>query len=601
MAYTRGGLGQIFDELEKYYSLVHLLFQHFLRQDAEPQTANRIGRLLGILQENQDLSLQQLAARMYLSPAAVSRLFQRAVGENFTQYKKRVRLERVKDELIRGQKSVTAIAMEAGFTSSTVFNRTFKETFGMTPSQYREKYRRASLPDEQENAALRQVQRLLEEKISAGGGQNPVYRMEVDVRKRKDWNPNRNRVLTVGPAHLLQGAVMQSQVLFLAQRLNIEYIRLWSLFSEQMMQGDGTEEVFHFSQLDNVLDFCVDHRLKLHFDLAPRRDFSRASETREIYSRQTTKPRNWFRVLEEFLRHIRRRYTEEVVSGWIYEFTFFLNDHPYSDEHDVASMEIWERGYRLVKSVLPGARVAGPGHICGNRSETERLIRKFMAGRCRPDIFTSIHYPYHYEGSLEEEPIFQKKLQKADDHEFLQGQVKYIRRLLSQLGFSGEYWVTDWGISFGNRNFIQDSCFRASAILDNLLAAWEFADSFNIFSASDLLSAYGDTGNVLSGGGGLLSRTGICKPAYYAYLFLQQLGKYKICQTSRCVITEDGEGNIQILCHNRKGLGSKYFLLEEDAHRPDRLDSLFVDVEPLEIEIRLRGFSNSLIDFRLSL
>lgn len=587
LAYTGGGTGQIFEELGDYYAMVHLLFQHFLEPETESQSTSRVGQLLDILQESEDLSLQELAARMYLSPAAVSRLFHKTMGENFSQYKKRVRLERVKDELLSGQKSVTAIAMEAGFTSSTVFNRDFKETFGVTPSQYRKEYQHPVNQQQSGDTTLRQVQQLLEEKRASEAEKNPVHRVEADFRNRTFWEPDRSRVLTVGPAHLLQGANMQNQVLFLTQRLNIEYLRLWSLFSEQMLQGDGVGDTFHFSNLDSVLDFCVDHKLKLHFDLAPRRDFSRASEAREIYSRTSSRPQNWFLVLDKFLQHIRRRYTEEVAGSWIYEFSFFLNDHPYSDEEGVTFIDIWKRGYTLVKSILPRARVAGPGHICGNHEESDRLIRKFMSYNCPPDIFTSVNYSYYYSGSLEDEPIFMKKLQKVDDRNFLVGQVRSIRRLLSEYGFPGEYWVTDWGISFGNRNYIQDSCFRASAILDSLLKAQEFADSFNIFSASDLLSAYGDTGNVLSGSGGILSQTGICKPAYYAYQFLRQLGKYRLCETEHCVITGEREESIQILCYNYKALGPKYFLLEEDAHRPDNLDSLFVDLEPLEMEIHL--------------
>ena len=39
---------------------------------------------------------------------------------------------------------------------------------------------------------------------------------------------------------------------------------------------------------------------------------------------------------------------------------------------------------------------------------------------CPPDIFTSVCYPYDYEGSLEER-IYQKKMTKVDNQDFLLG------------------------------------------------------------------------------------------------------------------------------------------------------------------------------------
>lgn len=588
LIHTGGEICQTLSELSEYYALLCLLLQHFLEAEPRMKESGRMEKMLMVMQQGGDLSLQELAAQMYLSPAVVSRLFQKVTGEKFSQFKKRMRLEKVQSELISGQKPVTAIAMEAGFTSFTVFNRTFKEAFGVTPSQYRKKFQQHSVQKSVDSCMFWKVQKLLRENKDSTDKQYLECRVEADVRQRTAWNPYRNRVLTVGAAHLLLGANIQSQIEFLVQKLDIEYLRLWGLFSEQMLQGNGWDDTFYFSNLDMVLDFCVDHKLKLHFDLSPRRDFSLASEAREIYSRQLSNQYDWFRLLDEFLQHIRQRYTEEIASGWIFEFTFFLNDYSYSENQQVTFWDTWKKSYSLVKSILPLARVAGPGHICGNPQETERIVSEFLGCGCLPDIFTSINYPYYYEGSLKEQPIFQKKLKKINDVNFLLGQVKSIQQILHKMNFHGEYWVSDWGISFANRNFIQDSCYRASAVVDGLLKAMEDADSFNIFCASDLLSAYGDTGNVLCGSLGLLSQTGICKPVYYAYLFLHHLGRYRIFQTDYCVITAEGEREYRILCFNNKKLGPRYFILPEDFHKPDSLDELFVDLKPMEMEIVLR-------------
>ena len=116
-----------------------------------------------------------------------------------------------------------------------------------------------------------------------------------------------------------------------------------------------------------------------------------------------------------------------------------------------------------------------------------------------------------------------------DDPYFLVGQLKFLRGLLDRLEFSGEFWVTEWGCSLANRNFVQDSCYRGAFTLEQHLDAAPYADSLGIFVASDILSAYGDSGT-LSGSAGLLSQTGIHKPAYYAYRFLGTLGRWEVCR-----------------------------------------------------------------------
>lgn len=591
LAFTGGGRAQTFRELGEYYLLLHLLFQRFQTGDTSGSSdTDRASQLMAMLWESDraTLSLQELASRLYLSTAAASRLFRSVTGESFSSYKKRARMEQVERELKQGEKPITTIAVEAGFSSASVFNRTFKESFGVTPSQYR-KEMKDNRPAEpwNEKIFLRVFEILEQEQSARRAGR--LHRVTASVSETIPCGRWKNRILNVGTAHLLQNAAVQRQVSFLAERLDIEYVRLWSLFSPQMLLWDGTERHFNFSFLDAVLDFCVDSRLKLHLDLAQRKDFSLASERSEIYSHSTQEEVEWFPLAEAFLQHIRRRYTEEAVSQWVFELTFYLNDQPYSSQ--LSDLEVWKQGYTLIKSVLPGARVAGPGLICSSaKRDMRKVIERYAASEFPPDIFTTVNYPYDFEGTLEEESIFQKQKQKVDDRDFLAQQAGFVRQTLRELGFAGEYWVTDWGFSLANRNYMQDSCFRGAAVLRQLLNAQGAAEAFGVFCATDLLSAYGDVGSVLTGSAGLLSQGGVHKPVYYAYRFLGTLGRRQLCRTEHCIITAEGERDIRIICFNTKALGHQYYLLEENAHRPDQLDGLFVDLEPLEIELVLAGF-----------
>lgn len=585
LAYSGMEAAQECGELGEFFRLVQLMFLHFSQPEADGDQ-DKHTKLVMLLQENNDISLKDLAAQMYLSPAAVSRMFQKITGENFTQYKRRIRLEQVKWELAHSGKSVSAIALEAGYTSFTTFNRDFKDVMGMTPSQYRKEkqHQEEELPDRQ---ALRQIETLLKRKNTQEDPHTAVHQVEISLNNMTPWRPYRNRLLNVGAANLLLRAEMQNQISFLARHLEVEYIRVWSLFSQEMLQGDGEDGVFHFTNQDAVLDFAVDHNLKLFIDLAQRRDFSLASEQREIYSRETRSVVNWFELFEKFLIHIRRRYSKEIVNQWVFEFSFYLNENADFYQKGASKEEIWQRGYGLVKSYFPQAKVAGPGLLAGNAEDSFQIIDRFLRNESHPDIFTFSIFPYVYGGSLVDEPLFQKGQRKMNDFYFLLGIAKSIRLHGESRGFTGEFWITEWGVALGNRNYIQDSCYRGSTILDNMMRLQGVVEAVGIFCASDLLAAYGDSGSVLCGASGILTQTGIRKPAYYAYRFLRELGGNKLAETDHCAAACGDPSELCILCYNHKALGPKYFLLPEDAHSPNSLESLFLDLDPLNMEIHI--------------
>lgn len=103
----------------------------------------RINKVLNYIQEHidEDLSLEELSAVASFSPYHFHRLFKKRVGVNLNYYIKRERVERAAKMLvINYEESLTNIALNVGFSSTSVFARAFKEHFGMSATQYRKEY-----------------------------------------------------------------------------------------------------------------------------------------------------------------------------------------------------------------------------------------------------------------------------------------------------------------------------------------------------------------------------------------------------------------------------------------------------------------------------
>ncbi|MBQ7682496.1 MAG: helix-turn-helix domain-containing protein [Oscillibacter sp.] len=595
MAHVRGGQ-DAYREKGCFYLLLHTLLTEFrtASRQGEGESAQRIIQYIHA-NFRSNISLGEIADRLYLSPSWVSRIFQKATGEHFASYLRRVRLDYARRALEESDVSVTQVASDSGFSTPSLFNRNFKDEFGVTPSEYRAQ-RAATRAAAQSGTEEKRRERLLNilsenQRLSIADLERQRI-IHADAGQARAWKKWENRTLNVGPAHILTSAKMQQQVLRLSDRLDAEYLRIWNLFSPKLMICSENGRDYNFTFIDEIMDFCVDHRMKLFIDLAQRRDAAMASETREIYSTEERTPFHsaaaWMDALGKFLEHIRRRYHERVVGQWIFELTFFLNDKPYYADESYNVRTVWEQGRNLIRAHIPSAKIAGPGLVSNtSRAFMEASAGEFLASEHPPDIFTVMIFPYTHEPAASDSNIYTGRMKKLANRNFIQEQVQMIQEILAERGFPGKLWVTEWGCSIANRNFIQDSCFRASHIVENVLKTCDDVDEMSVFYASDLINAFADSNAVLSGSAGLLSWDGICKPAYYAWRFLRKLGRYLILKAENCVVTAESETDFRIICYNDKALGPRYYLSEENSYRPEQIRNLFSNTDPLSIELAL--------------
>ena len=76
-----------------------------------------------------------------LSPSRFRDVFYAAFGITPTLYLNKIRIEHSKSLLITTQNNIREIEMIVGFKERSVFERTFKKLVGVTPSNFRRRYR----------------------------------------------------------------------------------------------------------------------------------------------------------------------------------------------------------------------------------------------------------------------------------------------------------------------------------------------------------------------------------------------------------------------------------------------------------------------------
>nr|WP_308742749.1 AraC family transcriptional regulator [uncultured Anaerocolumna sp.] len=86
---------------------------------------------------SEEIRINDLAKLASLSQFYYQRLFSRLVKRPVNEYIKMRRLAKASEALRNRNKRILDIALDFGFSSHETFTRAFKDTFGMTPEEYR--------------------------------------------------------------------------------------------------------------------------------------------------------------------------------------------------------------------------------------------------------------------------------------------------------------------------------------------------------------------------------------------------------------------------------------------------------------------------------
>jgi transcriptional regulator GlxA family with amidase domain len=102
----------------------------------------RIARVLQrMMQEiaSPGLSIEALARDVGLTATQVRKLFRRETRTGPKEYLQRLRLKKATRLLRHSAQTVKEIAFECGFATDNYFHLVFRQTFGLTPAEFRER------------------------------------------------------------------------------------------------------------------------------------------------------------------------------------------------------------------------------------------------------------------------------------------------------------------------------------------------------------------------------------------------------------------------------------------------------------------------------
>lgn len=130
----------IFDLQQWFKNIFNAILDH-LSERKEGHNKKIINDILKIIEENygKNLTIIDISNEVFLSPNYISIIFKREIGESFTDFLVKFRLGKAKKMLKETNLKVYQVGSMVGYSNISYFCSIFKNFYGVSPSEYREK------------------------------------------------------------------------------------------------------------------------------------------------------------------------------------------------------------------------------------------------------------------------------------------------------------------------------------------------------------------------------------------------------------------------------------------------------------------------------
>lgn len=138
-------ISALFQDSCRIASLQKCLTDTLKRLQQHPATctrcSQRIAQAVSIIEKNymEEITLSGVAQTLYISPEYLSRSFKKEVGSNFNAYLNNVRLQHALQLLKEPASRISEVAEKTGFQTPAYFSKCFKNTFGISPQEWKVK------------------------------------------------------------------------------------------------------------------------------------------------------------------------------------------------------------------------------------------------------------------------------------------------------------------------------------------------------------------------------------------------------------------------------------------------------------------------------
>lgn len=537
----------------KMYSLIFALADCLVKDFCEPlsdssfsDVQRRIGEIHRFINDRyyQQLRLSDLAGEMYLTPEYLSRFIKKHMNVTFGNYLTEVRLKHACQALKTSSISLTNIALNSGFPNITAFNKAFKEKYGMTPKSFQKDVA-------EENSAGTNA--LIKSSSTPVFSDSNVRTIRMDADHAVPFTKTWQDTINIGPLKQVLQADFQEYFLECQKKIRFRYVRFENLFAPEILYYDKENSVFHFNNLDVILDFFREADVVPFVELSykpPKRLEQEPGEwEKEAWFANEMPDEFYCAALEAVLKHGINRYGLGYMSGWRFEVWLRSAERLTYTEPPQNYIRKYRTLYGIVKGLLPSCMFGGPGYnLCSHLRDFENYIRCFEQAALPMDFVSFYGFCYKNLKQLEGGERYSNTSIVSSDPSYIRDSLTVCRRILIHTMYSKvPVMLTEMSsLIFWNQH-ITCSLFQAAFLCKNM------TELFDTTACTAYLGFYGspDHAQLLQDSyylpAGLVRFGGIPHPSFHALAMLSRLGQKLIGYGSSHIMTCNSKNQYQLL------------------------------------------------------
>ena len=569
----------------------------------------------------ENITLEDIAAKTFLSKTYISRSFTKFFGRSFKDYVTLLRLSYAQKKM-QGNDTLTDIAYASGFPNVNAMIHVFKNSYGITPGEYRKNIKKYESEEQAGNASDREganeefssLMKYTEKIIQTETATECMTSINIDIMGRKQRiSSHWKRMINAGYARSLTDGTIQKEIQYLQQKIGFEYIRIKGILDDDMcllrldMNGNIT---MNYGYVDEVVDFILSAGAKPVIELGHMpgilaKEAKLQTMRNGIFSTPTS-IEQWHKLIYSLIEHFTVRYGEKKVSKWL--FSPWLP--PDFMEFGLCSQEEYEEvyltSYRAIKEVNPHFLIMGPG-TTDPRQYMKWYLKMCKKRNCMPDIISFRSFAAAMEKEADELNLI------GNNESFsmaVSANENVIRDLVSetfcileetQIG-DCPLVLEEWSNNVWQRDLCNDTCYKSAYLFKNILENSQSLSAMGYFSVNDRIDEVPPAQDIFHGGFGLFTRNDIPKSACKALELLAQMGDRLLQKGDGYFITKR-DNEIQIFlynyCHYDLLYRYRHVVNMEKTNRygvfvpkdPQAFYIQFENMEPGKYEIRRYGIT----------
>lgn len=373
----------------------------------------------------------------------------------------------------------------------------------------------------------------------------------------------------------------QEQLRLAVKECGFEYIRFHGLLSDDMFvchMVNGKIQ-YNWYYIDSLYDFLLEIGIRpiVEFGFMPPL-LASGEETVFWWKSNVTPPKDyseWGKLISALVSHWAERYGLAEIEKWYYEIWNEPDLKGFWSGTKSQYFELYKISVNEIKKVDPKLRVGGPAtsnfvpddRFAGEREDVSKQLTnkienldsltwkgvwvedflRYCEKEKLPVDFVSTH-PYPTDFALDGQKNVRGRSRKLDS---LKDDMHWIIDIVKKSAYpNAEINLTEWSSSPTSRDFTHDCLAEADYIIHSNLKCNGMANALSYWVFTDIFEEGGGGPETFHGGFGLLNMDGIRKPSYYAYKFMNSLGRIKIADLENGIITKNEEDKIIALLYN---------------------------------------------------